>query len=329
MKKIAIFCGGPSSEHEVSISSATSILNNIDRTKYEVFIFYIQKDLQSIFFKADNKFIIPKGEGYGKFLEVLKKEKDNFDVALLAALHGEFGEDGTVQKVLEGLKITYTGSNSAVSKVCMDKYLTMQKISKIKELSFPKTKKIIIDKNSRFESPFKFPVILKPNSLGSSVLVFIVKNQTDFNNAVKQYIENETKEILVQELIEGLEIQCGCLENSKGKFIELPPVEIRPKADFFDYNSKYDIGGAEEITPPVSISKKESDKISHLTIEIHKLLKCKTYSRTDFMYKDGKIYFLEINTLPGMTATSLLPQEAKAANISFTQLIDFIIEESN
>ena len=328
MKKIAIFCGGPSSEHEVSISSATSILKNIDKSKYEVFIFYIKRDLQSIFFKAGDNLSIPKGNGYGKFLEVLEKEKDNFDIALLAPLHGEFGEDGTVQKILEDLGITYTGSGSKSSKICMDKFLTMEEIKDVKEINFPKTKKLVLQKNSEYVNPLQFPVILKPNALGSSVLVFIANDQNDFNNAIRKYLKNNVKEILVQELIEGVELSCGCLEAKDQSFTLLPPIEIRPHSSFFDYNSKYVQGGSEEITPPVSISKSEADKISDLAVKIHKKLKCRTYSRSDFIYKEGKIYFLEINTQPGMTSTSLLPQEAKAAGISFGNLIDFMIKES-
>jgi D-alanine-D-alanine ligase len=135
---------------------------------------------------------------------------------------------------------------------------------------------------------------------------------------------------LAQEYLEdAIEIQCGALQKKNGDFIALPPIEIIPKKNvFFDYDSKYLSGGATEITPPVSISKKLSDKISILSIEIHKLLALKTYSRTDFMVKNGKIYFLETNTLPGMTATSLLPQEANSIGISYPQLLDFIISNS-
>ena len=128
---------------------------------------------------------------------------------------------------------------------------------------------------------------------------------------------------------DSIEIQCGTLQKKNGDFIALPPIEIVPKKNvFFDYDSKYLNGGATEITPPISIDKSLSDKISQLSIDIHKLLMLKTYSRTDFLIKNGKIYFLETNTLPGMTATSLLPQEANSIGISYPQLLDFIISNS-
>lgn len=327
MKKIAIFCGGPSSEHEVSLSSAKSILENIDKKKYTPYIFYIRKDSKSAFYKAGKTINPPKNTVFNDFSQTLKENKNSFDIALLSALHGEFGEDGTIQLLLENLGIKYTGSDSKSSSLCMDKTLTMKKVKKIKDISFPKTLYINSQKLTH-NPPLKFPFIIKPNSLGSSVLVFRINNQKEFNKAISEIKKSDIGEFLFQELIEGIELSCGCLQNKKNKFIELPPIEIRPKSSFFDYNSKYQIGGSEEITPPVSISKKDADKISRLTIKIHKVLNCRTYSRSDFIFINGKIYFLETNTLPGMTATSLLPQEAKAKKLSFTKLIDFIIKES-
>lgn len=327
MKKVAIFCGGPSSEHEVSLSSAKSILINIDRKKYDIYIFYIKKNFKSAFYKASKNIDAPKNTVFNDFEKVLKENRDNFDIALISALHGEFGEDGTVQMILEKLGIRYTGSNSKASALCMDKYFSTEKVKKIKGLNFPKTVRLDIDRTSN-TPPLPFPFIIKPNSLGSSVLVFIVKNQKDFLNAVSKIRKSEVKDLLFQKLISGIEFSCGCLEKKNGQLIPLPPIEIIPKSTFFDYSAKYAIGGSEEITPPVSISKKESDRISKLAIDIHKALSCKTYSRSDFMYDNKKLFYLETNTLPGMTATSLLPQEAKAAKISFTKLLDLIITQS-
>lgn len=327
MKKIAIFCGGPSSEYEISLSSAKSILNHIDKKKYIPFIFYIKKNLSSTYYKAGKEIDTPKNAKFDSFEKVLKKNKNYFDIAFLGALHGEFGEDGTIQLLLENLGIKYTGSNSKSSSLCIDKFQSMENVKKIKEIETPKT--VFLNLNDLESTPpLKFPFIIKPNTLGSSVLVFRVGNKKDYTHAISEIKKAHAEEILIQELIEGIELSCGCLETKRGKFLELPPIEITPKASFFDYESKYEIGGSEEIAPPISISKKESDRISKLTIKIHKLLKCKTYSRSDFIYNNGKVYFLETNTQPGMTSTSLLPKEAKAAGISFIKLIDFMIEES-
>lgn len=327
MKRIAIFCGGPSSEHEVSLSSAKSILENIDKKKYVPYIFYIRKDSKSAFYKANKTINPPQKTVFKDFSKILNENKNNFDIALLAALHGEFGEDGTIQLLLENLGIKYTGSDSKSSALCIDKILTMEKVRGIKNIYLPKTL-CINSKKITASIPLKFPFIIKPNFLGSSILVFGINNQKELNKAISEIKKSDVSEFLFQELIEGIELSCGCLQDKKNKFIKLPPIEIRPKSSFFDYDSKYLVGGSEEITPPISVSKKDSDLISKLTIEIHKILNCRTYSRSDFIFKNGKIYFLETNTLPGMTATSLLPQEARADKISFTKLIDFIIKES-
>ena len=227
----------------------------------------------------------------------------------------------------QNLGIKYIGSNSKSSKLCIDKYTSMRKVEKINGINIPKTIPLSIE-NLNTKVPIKFPFIIKPNSLGSSVLVFRINKQKEYEKAINEIKKGRINKVLVQELIEGIEIQCGCLETKRGEFLELPPIEIIPKANFFDYESKYEIGGSEEIAPPVSISKKDYERISKLTIKIHKVLKCKTYSRSDFIYNNGKVYFLETNTQPGMTSTSLLPKEAQAKNISFTKLIDFMIEES-
>ncbi len=327
MRKIAIFCGGPSSEYEVSLSSAKSILANIDKKKYTPYIFYIKKNLKSAYYKAGKTIVPPTKTTFDDFDKILKDSKDKFDIALLSALHGEFGEDGTIQLFLENLGIKYTGSDSKASNLCMDKFLSMKKVKKIKGISIPKTFKLNTEKINK-KAPMNFPFIIKPNALGSSILVSIINNQKDFENAIRKIKQSKVRQILIQELINGIELSCGSLQTKKGKFISLPPIEIRPKSNFFDYSSKYSINGSEEITPPVSIPKKESLKISTLTNTIHKKLNCSVYSRSDFIYKDGEIYYLETNTLPGFTSTSLIPKEALAAGISFSQLLEFIIKES-
>lgn len=327
MKKVAIFCGGPSSEYEVSLSSAKSILKNIDKKKYSIYIFFIKKNLKSAFYKTIDDITPPDGIKFKDFTELLKNNKKNFDIALLSALHGEFGEDGTIQILLENLGIKYTGSNSKSSKLCMDKFKSMEKVRNINDINIPRTFPLFIQ-NLNKNAPMGFPFIIKPNFLGSSVLVFYINSQKEYKKAVIEIKKKKVKNVLIQQLIKGLEISCGCLQGKNGKFINLPPIEIHPKANFFDYRSKYVVGLSEEIVPPISISKKESDKISNITVKIHELLKCSTYSRSDFIYMNEKIYYLETNTLPGMTSTSLLPKEAAANNISFSKLIDFFIEES-
>lgn len=323
MKKIAIICGGPSHEHEVSINSTKSILKNINRKLYDPTVFYISKVLKCQIFKptTDNWKLNPKEP----FLSALQKLK-KFDLAFLG-MHGEFGEDGVIQTFLDFEGVKYTGCDPYASKLCMDKYRTALIIKQLGVL-IPKTKLIRLEDAV---SLTKFPFVLKPNKAGSSVGTGIIKNAQELKNFLKSIKKDfdPKSEYLVQELISGTELSCGCLQDKNGKFIKLPPIEIIPQvSSFFSYKAKYAHGGSKEISPPQSISKALSNKISNLACEIHELLGCKTYSRSDFFVKNDKIYYLETNTLPGMTETSLLPQEAAAAGINFSELLDFLIKAS-
>lgn len=321
--KIAIFCGGPSSEHEVSLNSAATIAKHINRKKYEVFFFYISRDKQCVLVEAENV-DLKNISATTSLLEGLKDIKEKRLFALLAGIHGEFVEDGQLQTLLDFFEIPYSGSSSKASSLCMDKYHTMQIVKNIPGVLTPQT---IITK-SIGPTPFHYPKVIKPNSLGSSVGLFIAGNLSEEKNAIKAINSSYgQEEILIQELIDGIEIQCGVLQKKNGEFILLPPIEIQPlHSSTFDYDAKYTEGGAREITPPISISNSLSQKVSQMACDIHKELGCATYSRTDFIVKEDKIYFLEINTLPGMTSTSLLPQEANAIGIQFPELINFIIK---
>jgi D-alanine-D-alanine ligase len=182
------------------------------------------------------------------------------------------------------------------------------------------------------EYEYDKPICIKPNALGSSIGVFLIKDRETLDNAKDKLEEDfdENESFLIQELIvEGLEVSCGCLEKKNGEFIKLPPIEIIPQnSSFFDYKAKYTKGASIETTPPTQINNSMSERISDLAVEIHSILGCSLYSRSDFLIKGDDIYYLETNTLPGMTNTSLLPQECKAAGIRFSELIDFLIENS-
>lgn len=329
MQKIAIFCGGPSSEHEVSLNSAKTIYKFINKKKYETYYFYISKDskcqLLIAFDNVDFSKIHPKSSII-RGLEDLKRKKI---FALLAGIHGQFGEDGRLQALLEYFSIPYSGSRFSSSSLCMDKYRSMQVVSHIKGVHIPKT--ILYIASSTLLPKVSYPAVVKPNLLGSSVGIFKVNSRKDLKNAIEFIHKNlREKEILIQENVGGIEFSCGVLQDNKGTAILLPPIEIHPKrSTIFDYASKYEKNGSEEITPPISISKQESTKLSKITEQIHKALGCQGYSRSDFKIIDGKIYYLETNTLPGMTTTSLLPQEAAAIGIKFTQLLDFIISNAS
>jgi D-alanine-D-alanine ligase len=328
-ERISVVCGGPSSEYEVSLNSADSILRHIDKEKYTPYIFYISQKGKALLYQAKEGVEIIEEDKLNNLLDEVKKLRDMHMNIL--ALHGEFGEDGKFQRVLESLDIPFTGSGSKSSELCMDKYESGEIVEKEVDVKVPKTEKI---KLKTILEDYKYceDVCIKPRAKGSSVGVYLIRSQKDLEKALKALRSsfNINTDFIIQPLIESdIEASCGCLERKNGDFIKLPAIEIIPQqSSFFDYKAKYVKDASLEITPPENISNELAQKLSQLAIDLHKLLGCRVYSRSDFLIKDGEIYFLETNTLPGMTNTSLLPQEAEAAGIGFTELIDFLIENS-
>lgn len=293
--KVGVIMGGVSSEREVSLLSGREICKNLNTEKYEVIGINIDSEA-----------------------EVTEKVK-GIDFAFIA-LHGGFGEDGRVQAILENLKIPYTGSGVLSSALCMDKNLT-KKLFKVENILTPQWI-LVRDNEINFKDvePLGFPMVVKPNNGGSSIGTFIVKSEEELRAAVAEALKYD-KEILIEEYLEGEEITC-CILNGK----LLPIIGILPKDEFFNFNSKYDAGGAEEII--VSFPKDITDKILEIVETCWRVFKLKSYARIDIIIKRGKIYVLEINTLPGMTANSLFPKSAKGCGISFPELLDKIIEYS-
>lgn len=326
MGRVTIFCGGPSDEHEVSLMSTKALLSVVPDMSHTFSIFYIFKDKFATFIDRSELFDLETL--YKKrrpLLESLTLLKSHTDLALLSCIHGDFAEDGQLQSMLKKVGIKFTGSGVMSSKICMNKLKSGKIVSsKIKEVTIPKTLHM---KELKDLKKIVFPIVLKPNANGSSKGVYIV-NSLDRLQEIINF--TDTTNYLVQEYISGgIEVTCGCLENKKSEFVKLPPIEILPNnANFFDYESKYQDGGAREICPPVSISVSISSQISDLAIKIHQTLGCKLYSRSDFIYKNKILYYLETNTLPGMTKNSLLPKETDKIGIKYRSLVEFIIMNS-
>ncbi|SHE48738.1 D-alanine--D-alanine ligase [Caloramator proteoclasticus] len=293
--KIGVIMGGISSEREISLKTGMEIANNLDKTKYEVVPIQIDKKE-----------------------ELIEKVK-GIDFAFIA-LHGHFGEDGTVQGVLETLNIPYSGCGVLSSAICMDKDMT----KRILRFGGLNTADWIIAKSIDFDmekvKEMGYPLVVKPNSGGSSVATTIVNNEDELKEAVREALKYDT-EVMIEEYIKGDEITCPILD---GKM--LPILAIKPKSAFFDYTSKYADGGADEFV--VEFEKELQKKIEYMAVKTYELLKCRVYARVDMIIKEGIPYILEVNTLPGMTKNSLFPKSAKAAGISFSQLLDTIIEKS-
>lgn len=331
MKKIVIICGGPSSEYDISLLSTQSIIDNIDFSKYSISVCLISRDRKcQIKVLSQPEKISKWKHGDISFSETLMKLK-MFDIALLGT-HGQFGEDGVLQTYLEEAHIPYTGSDSYSSRLSMDKYRSSILVKSSTNLFIPETKVVRL-KNLKSElSRLPLPVFIKPNRNGSSICSYVFKDLGSLDSILEDFHAHhkDEDEILIQEYIKDMvEISCGCLEKKDHTLIQLPPIEILPKvSEFFDYKAKYTKNASLERIPAIGISEEQREIISKLTVEIHKLLGCRLYSRSDYLVTGDNIYYLETNTLPGMTRTSLIPQEAQALGISYKDLISFYIENT-
>ena len=306
MKKlsIALLSGGISSERDVSIASGNQVYEVLDRDKYEVI-------------RYDPKTDLPK----------LVADAAGIDAALII-LHGPYGEDGTVQGLLDLLNIPYQGSGVLGSAIGMNKLVSKQLyknagIPVAPDMTFKSIDQIdpraVVDQ-------LGMPLVIKPVTSGSSIGLSIVKYEEALNGALEKAFA-EDHEVLIESYIKGIELTAGVIGNKDLQ--ALPIVEIIPgeEFDFFDYTAKYTPGATQEICP-ARIDEVTTQKAQSYAKRAHHALCCKGYSRTDMILADGRLYVLETNTIPGMTPTSLLPQAAQAAGIDFSQLLDKLIEFS-
>jgi len=293
--------GGSSSEKEISIKTANAVIRALSG-KY--------KDIYPVNIVSEKDF---------DFINQIKPEDIVFN-----ALHGGFGENGDIQSLFELNNILYTGSDSKSSKICMNKHLS-KLIAKFEGLNTPRW---VLYKNKRYnkkklfnsrERKFSYPYIVKPNDEGSTFGLAKVNSEEELGLAISNSLEF-SQEIIVEEYIEGREITVGILGNKP-----LPIVEIFPKHELFDYECKYSIDMT-KYKVPAKIKKSIASKIQEDALLIHESIGCRHYSRVDFILdENNNHHFLEINSLPGMTSTSLLPMAAKSVDVEFDELIDIIL----
>ncbi len=296
--RIGIFTGGPSAEREISLKSAAHVLRSLDATRYDARIIEI--------------------DTHGEWADTAP-----MDLALIA-MHGTFAEDGTLQTKLKELGIPYTGSNPIASALGMDKARAHERIA-ARGLSNPRS--IVCTRDTpriraQIEQSFGFPCFIKPNASGSSVGMSLVDEPSALDAALATaFAECET--VLVQERVRGREFSCGTLGNSgQTDILSLPVVEIITTARFFDYDAKYDASKTREVCP-AEIDAALAARIQDAARIAHEALGCDGLTRSDFIAsEDGTIYFLEINTIPGMTEASICPKEAAALGWSFADLLD-------
>ncbi len=295
--RIGVIMGGISSEREVSLASGKEILKNLTGGKDEI-VEVVLNTKKDIFEKA-------KG----------------LDFALLA-LHGKYGEDGTVQSILEAMDIPYSGCGMVSSALCMDKDVAKSLLlSKgIRTAGWEVFSALHEVTKERIDA-LGYPVVVKPNSGGSSVATFICQNFDEVLHGVEEGLKVDTM-VMAEEFLTGDEITVPVL----GRKV-LPTLMIKPlKGGFFDYTSKYEVGGAEEFI--ITYDDELQNEINTMALKTYDALRCEVYARVDFMLKDGVPYILEVNTLPGMTETSLFPKSALGIGLDYNGLLEEIIRES-
>lgn len=299
-KHVCVIYGGISVEREISIITAHACIKALKKSGYKVSSLDVRKN-------------------FAKQLCLV-----NPDV-IFNALHGFWGEDGQVQTILESLKIPYTHSGIKASKMAMDKPKA-KSIFKKANILCPKGR--VIDKKNLFKTDLeKYPVVVKPINSGSSVGVTIVSNKQMKKQAIKN-LSKMDKKVLIEEFIPGHEIQVAVLGKRA-----LGAIEIVPKEVFYDYKAKYFDKGSTKHLMPAPLSKNEYNKILRLALLAHKKLGCQGVTRSDFRYDDTspnpKFYLLEVNTQPGMTPRSLVPEIAAYSGISFNKLVEWIVEDAS
>ncbi|MDA9972467.1 D-alanine--D-alanine ligase [Candidatus Pelagibacter ubique] len=299
-KKILILSGGISKERLISLDTGKQVAKELIKNGYKVLISEPDKNLS--------------------------KNITSFtpDV-IFNALHGQFGEDGYIQAILETKKIPYTHSGVIASSIAMDKEISKKIFIKNKILT-PKYIKFNHKKNKLniiklIEKNLKFPVVVKPINEGSSVHVYICDKTNILKNlkVLKSY-----NEILIEEFIPGREIQVAIMNNKS-----LGAIELEPKRKFYDYEAKYNSSAKTKHLIPVDLSKNNLAKITGIARAAHKIIGCKGVTRSDFKFFNGKFYLLEINTQPGMTKLSLVPEIAKHKGINFIKLIEWILKDAS
>ena len=303
IKKILILGGGISKERSISIQTAKAVLSALEKKNYKAIIC----------------------EPDGNLTNIIKKFKPD---VVFNALHGRFGEDGYIQAILENKKIKYTHSGVLASSIAMDKEISKKifiknNILTPKYIKYNFAEKLSPKKNliSMIEKKLNFPVVIKPINEGSSLNVYICNKRNIIKNLKKL---SHYKEILMEKFIPGREIQVAIMGKKK-----LGAIELKPKRKFYDYEAKYNSKAKTKHIIPVELSKKNLNKIMNIALKTHNLIGCQGVTRSDFKFNKNKFYLLEINTQPGMTKLSLVPEIAEYAGISFIELIEWIIKNAS
>ncbi len=342
-KRLGVIFGGTSTEHEVSIVSGTSVIKNLNKEKYEIYPIYIDKAGEWYEFELDNKTYKVGDEIVGtKKIENIWNYLKTMDI-LFPVLHGLQGEDGTIQGMFELLKIPYVGTRVLGSSVCMDKVYSKiifekAKLNQAKYVYIRKFEDQYIYINEDFSEEvldiqetvnkimekIDFPMFVKPSNSGSSVGISKAKNKDELINSIIEASKFD-KKILIEENINGREIECAVLGNEEVKASVLG--EILPAEAFYSFSAKYQNSDSKTVEAP-DLPEELTKKVRELAVKAYKAADCQGLSRVDFFVddKENKIYINEINTLPGFTEISMYPKLWEKSGLTYTELLDMLIE---
>ncbi len=321
-KNIAVITGGDSSEYVVSVRSGANVFKAIDRNLFNPFLIRIRGNEWIVLDDYENK-IAEVVKSDFSFLIEGKKIKPDYAYIII---HGTPGEDGILQGYFELLGIPYSTCGVQSSALTFNKYFCN---NYLKSFGIPISKSARAIKGEKYEvvqiiKELGLPLFVKPSAGGSSFGVTKVKLESELDEAIQKAM-NESPEVIIEQFIEGNEFSCGVVRTKKRKIV-LPVTEVIPRNEFFDYEAKYQPGMADEYTP-ARISKELTDKIQSLSSRIYDLCSCRGIVRIDYILKDNTFYFLEVNTTPGMTETSFIPQQIKALGLNLTSLLTEIIND--
>lgn len=321
-KNIAIVAGGDSSEYVVSINSAEQVAKWLDKEKYSVYTVLVKGAEWIVKSESFCDVIVNKDD----FSFSLNGNKTIFDCALII-IHGTPGEDGKLQGFFDTLNIPYTTANTLASAITFNKIFSK---NYVKPFNIPIAKYItmvkgdVIDANQILEVT-GLPCFVKPNCGGSSFGITKVKEKEKLFEAIEEAFK-EDEEVIIEEYLEGMELTCGLIKTKDKSYI-FPPTEIVSKNEFFDYEAKYTKGMADEITP-ARISEELTIEVQNLSSQIYDIFQLNGIVRIDYIYTKNKLYFMEVNTVPGMSAASIVPQQIEAAGFDPKDIYTIVIEDA-
>lgn len=323
-KKIALMAGGFSGEYEVSINSAKNIAANLDPAKYTVYTILVKRDRW--FYEADG---VSTNVDKNDFSLTLNGEKIKFEAAFIT-IHGTPGEDGKLQGYFDIIGIPYNTCDATTSAITMNKAYTKAIIHNIHGLHTAKSIQLFdrdLHEVASIANALNFPLFIKPNNGGSSVGMSKVHNVAALPLALEKAF-HEDGQVLVEEFISGREFSIGVVRLN-GHLKVLPATEIISSKEFFDYEAKYTPGVSEEITP-ARLTAEQNELIAEIVTEVYLRLNCKGMVRIDFILQEGtnNFYFIEVNTTPGQSANSLIPQQVRAAGMNVGEFYGSLIDES-